>query len=354
VTSTSSFHAIVPAGGAGTRLWPLSRTTRPKFLLDLDGSGRTMIQQTVDRLSPLASSIHVVTGQAHAEQVAAQVPEVDSVFREPSPRDSMPAIGLAAAVIHQRDPNATIGSFAADQVIPEYEPFAEAVTEAIEVAQGGQVVTIGISPTGPSSAFGYIDGADRLEQFPTARRVAHFVEKPDEATAASYLAAGTFSWNAGMFISRAGVLLDALAAFQPELHEGLTRIAASWDTPERDEVLEKLWPSLTKIAIDHAIAEPLSVQGGVAVVAGRFRWSDVGDFAALADLVGKGGDDAVRVEADRSFVVNNSEKLVSIVGIDDAVVVVTDDAILVTTRAAAQKVRKAPSAWADRGRFDVV
>ncbi|MFD1858870.1 mannose-1-phosphate guanylyltransferase [Aeromicrobium camelliae] len=348
----SPLHAIVPAGGAGTRLWPLSRASHPKFLLDLTGTGRSLLQQTWDRLLPLTGPerIHVVTGQRHAAAVAAQLRDAD-VLAEPSPRDSMPAIGLAAAVIAAREPDAVIGSFAADHVIGDDELFHAAVREAVDVAATGKVVTIGLEPTFASAAFGYIEAAERLPGMPTARAVARFVEKPDAETAAAYLATGAFSWNAGMFVTRADVLLGHLERLHPPLHEGLRTIAAAWDTPRRDEVLDEHWPRLTRISIDHAVAEPVSLDGGVAVVPGRFAWTDLGDFASLADTADS--DDAVWVDAD-GFVATRTAQTVSVVGIADAVVAVTDDAVLVTTRAHAQQVKAVPAAWQERGRDDLL
>src|SRR6476661_197325 len=160
------FWAVVPAGGAGTRLWPLSRAARPKFLLDLTGSGRTLLQATVDRLEPLTGErVVVVTGAAHASAVRGQLPGLgaEQVLAEPSPRDSMAAIGLAAAVVERRDPEALIGSFAADHVIPDGDAFRACVEEAAAVAETGLLVTIGISPAWPSTAFGYIHLGGRLE-----------------------------------------------------------------------------------------------------------------------------------------------------------------------------------------------
>ena len=253
MSTIPGFWAVVPAGGAGTRLWPLSRAAHPKFLLDLTGSGRTLLQATVDRLEPLTGDrVVVVTGAAHADAVRAQLPGLagDQVLAEPSPRDSMAAIGLAAAVVERQDPQAVIGSFAADHVIPDTAAFESVIREAAEVAREGHLVTIGIEPTSPATGFGYIRAGEALPGFATALRAVEFVEKPDAVRAAQYVASGEFRWNAGMFVVRAATLLDLLAQWHHELAAGVRAIAAS---PER---LDELWPGLTRIAIDHAVAEP--------------------------------------------------------------------------------------------------
>lgn len=367
VTPIEGFHAVVPAGGAGTRLWPLSRAGHPKFLLDLTGSGRTLLQGTVDRLLPLTGpgGVLVVTGAGHVGAVRAQLPEVgaDDVLAEPSPRDSMAAIGLAAAVLeHRHGPQAVLGSFAADHVITGYDEFARAVREGVAAARAGYVATIGIEATEPSTAFGYVRSGAPLgvEGAPSARHVVGFTEKPDAATAAGYLATGEYRWNAGMFITQAGVLLDHLATQLPPLAAGVRRIAAAWDTPARQDELAASWPGLTKIAIDHAIAEPVAAAGGVAVVPGAFGWDDVGDFASLAGLLASSGsrtlgdDEAVlRIDADDALVVTGG-RTVSVIGVPDAVVVDTPDAVLVTTRASAQAVKAAVDAWRAAGRDDLL
>ncbi|MBO9554636.1 mannose-1-phosphate guanylyltransferase [Cellulomonas sp.] len=364
------FHAVIPAGGAGTRLWPLSRSGHPKFLLDLTGSGRTLLQATVDRLVPLTGPdrVLVVTGARHAAAVGAQLPEVaggdgpERVLAEPSPRDSMAAIGLAAAVLLERHgDDVVLGSFAADHVIDGAEEFARTVREGVAAARAGYVVTIGIAATGPSTAFGYVRAGNALglDDAPRVRVAAGFTEKPDEETAAAYLATGEYRWNAGMFIVRARVLLDHLAAQLPALHDGLRTIAAAWDGPERDATLAAVWPGLTKIAIDHAIAEPVAAAGGVAVVPGDFTWDDVGDFASLGTLLGDGatlGDDAavLRVGAPDALAVPAGGRTVTVVGVPGAVVVDTPDAVLVTTREHAQQVKAAVDGWRAHGREDLL
>lgn len=357
MSSMESFHAVIPAGGAGTRLWPLSRSTRPKFLLDLTGSGRTLLQETWDRLRAIvpAERIHVVTGPTHAPLVQEQLPGLTGLFVEPAPRDSMPAIGLAAAVIGRRHPGAIIGSFAADQVIADGRAFGAAVREAVAVAESGLVTTIGIEPRSPSTAFGYIEAGEPLvvDGAPTARAVTRFVEKPDEATATHYLHSGSFSWNAGMFVARTDMLLGHLARLQPHLHAGLDRIALAWDTPEGPAELEVTWPGLTPIAIDHAIAEPVSLEGGMAVVPGTFGWDDLGDFAALQELASADPDQIVWVDAD-GYARSEDGTLIAVVGIRDAVVVRTADALLVTTLEHAQRVKEIPALLKRQGRDDLV
>ncbi len=354
--SLDDFHAIVPAGGSGTRLWPLSRQSRPKFLLDLLGGGRTLLQQTWDRLEPLvgAERVHVVTGISHTGGVREQLPDLTHLVVEPSPRDSMPAIALATAIIAEVEPDAIVGSFAADHVVEDEAVFADAVAQAVAAARTGLLVTIGITPASPSTAFGYIEGADALAvpDAPDAHAVRRFVEKPDLETARTYVASGDFSWNAGMFVVRASVLLDHLARLQPTLHDGVREIARSWHTPDRDEVLARIWPSLTKIAIDHAIAEPVSLEGGMAVVPGTFGWDDIGDFAALADVGATSTDGTIFVDAS-GLVISAEGTTVAVVGLEDVVVAHTADAVLVTTREHSQRVKEVSAALQDLGRADL-
>ena len=359
--SIPGFWAVVPAGGAGTRLWPLSRAAHPKFLLDLTGTGRTLLQGTVDRLTPLTDErVLVVTGKAHADAVRAQLPGLlpHQVLAEPSPRDSMAAIGLAAALVERRDPEAVIGSFAADHLIPDAGAFADVIREAAEVAHDGHLVTIGIEPTSPSTGFGYVRTGRPLPGARTARRVLQFVEKPDAELAARYVASGEYRWNAGMFVVRAAMLLDLLERWHPDLATGLREVAAD---PSR---LPDVWPGLTKIAIDHAVAEPAADAGRVVVVPASFAWDDVGDFGSLATLVppDDGGVD-LRVLGDRAditsldtsgLVVAAGGRRVAVVGLDDVVVVDTPDAVLVTTRARAQDVKGVVDQLTASGRSDLV
>lgn len=358
-TGIESFWAVVPAGGAGTRLWPLSRAAAPKFLRDLRGHGRTLIQETHDRLAPLVDDrLLVVTGAAHAAAVARQLDRVpaEAILAEPSARDSMAAIGLAAALLERRDPDAVMGSFAADHVITDPTAFADAVRTAVDVAREDWLVTIGIEPTFPSSAFGYVRAGDPLAGHAGASRVAAFVEKPSVEVATQYLADGGYRWNAGMFVVRPTVLLDLLGEWHPRFAGALRGIAAEPDT------LGDVWPTLPKIALDHAVAEPAADAGRVATVPARFGWDDIGDFDSLATLLSAEDDGGVTVLGDRSSVhvvdasglVVPGGRAVAVVGIEDVVVVDTPDALLVTTRARAQDVKAVVAALKEGGRTDLV
>jgi mannose-1-phosphate guanylyltransferase len=277
IREIEGFYVVIPAGGAGTRLWPLSRENHPKFLLDLTLKGRSLIQATWDRLVPLTGQLRttVVAGPAHVNSIFDQLPELlpQNLFCEPGPKDSMAAIGLAAAVLARRDPEAVIGSFAADHMIAGDDAFLSAVTEAVYIARAGYITTIGIAPSHPSTGFGYIRLGERMniEGAPNARMVSSFKEKPDARTAAAYIATGSYRWNAGMFVVKATVLLEQLRKYKPELADGLEKIAAAWDDESsRERVLAEVWPTLEKIPIDNAVAEPAAQEGMVAVVPATF------------------------------------------------------------------------------------
>jgi len=362
------FHTIIPAGGIGSRLWPLSRASAPKFLHDLTGSGQTLLQDTWDRLSPIAGSdrILVVTGQAHQGAVVEQIEDLDlkNLVLELSPKDSTAAIILAAAILAKREPDVIVGSFAADHVIPDSKAFQDCVREAIEVAATGKIVTIGITPTEPSVAFGYIKTGEPLniEGAPNARAVSAFIEKPKMATARKYVESGKYLWNAGMFIAPAQLLLDQLAKTEPELHKSLMEIADAWDGMYRESVMHKVWPNLKKIAIDYSIAEPAAEAGLVAVVPGKFTWHDVGDFAAIAELQSQGrqgnlavlGNTKVLADSSSGILVSDTDRLIALIGVEDIIVVDTPDALLVTTKEHAQRVKSLVDALKATGHGDLL
>ena len=364
------FYSIIPAGGIGSRLWPLSRADAPKFLHDLTGSGSSLLRATWDRLAPLAGPdrVMVVTGRAHRAAVEEQIPELidANVVLESEPKDSTAAIGLAAAILHRREPDVIVGSFAADHVITDVRAFRRAVTQAVAAADAGWITTIGITPTEPAIGFGYIQCGAPLDipGAPDALEVEQFVEKPDLPTAKTYVADEKHLWNAGMFVARADVLLGRIGESDPELLAGLEKLAEAWDDPaRRGPVVDRVWPGLTKIAIDYTVAEPAAAAGRLAVIPGTFDWDDVGDFASIAKLHsgGRSSDLAIlgenaRVLADASsgIVVSQTNRIISLIGVRDIVVVDTPDALLVTTSQNAQRVKSVVDALKLSGRSEVL
>ncbi|WEH25446.1 mannose-1-phosphate guanylyltransferase [Bifidobacterium animalis] len=391
------FYAIIPAGGTGTRLWPLSREAKPKFLFDLLGSGHTLIQSTFDRLAAIAGMDHVCisTGERHVDAVEEQMPEVapEHIFAEPAPRDSTAAIALATAVLARRHGNdIVVGSFAADHVIRGKVAFVDAVRQAVATARAGYVTTIGIAASRPSTAFGYIHEGEslaaRVPDAPDAVLVERFVEKPNAATAQAYLNTGEYRWNAGMFVMRADVLLDHLHRVKPQLARAIDAIAdavieddrdlarAQAEAHERgenvretvnpddfhahrDEAMRKYWQGIEKIAFDYAVAEPLSVEGGVAMIPGDFGWDDIGDFNSVAALLPSvdernlkilgNTEQVVTLDSAGDIVVPNSERTVALLGVNDMVVVDTPDALLITPRARSQEVKSMVKTLAESG-----
>lgn len=364
------FYSVIPAGGIGSRLWPLSRADAPKFLHDLTGSGTTLLRATWERLAPLSGEqrIMIVTGRAHRAAVEEQLPELAdrNIVLESEPKDSSAAIGLAAAILARREPDVIIGSFAADHVIGDVAKFSAAVRQAVAAADAGYIATIGITPSEPAIGFGYIHCGDGIELTgaPDARMVKSFVEKPDLATAERYVAGGEHLWNAGMFIARADRLLDRMRETEPALVAGLEELAAAWDDPAtRGPAVDRIWPNLRKIAIDYSVAEPAAAAGHLVVIPGDFDWDDVGDFASISKLQAGGrksdlailGENArVLADASSGIVVSQTDRIISLIGVQDIVVVDTPDALLVTTRANAQRVKSVVDALKLSGRSEVL
>jgi len=364
------FTAVIPAGGIGSRLWPLSRSGTPKFLHDLTGSGQSLLRDTWDRIVPLVGPerMVVVTGRAHRAAVESQLPELldPNILLESEPRDSTAAIGLAAAVLERREPGVIIGTFAADHVIRDVRGFRRAVEQAVAVARTGLIATVGITPSSPAIGFGYIraDGPLEIEGAPTAAKAVEFKEKPNLATARRYVEHGDYLWNAGMFVARASVLLEWIRRTEPALADGLAELAEAWDDPaRRGPVVDRVWPRLKKIAIDYSVAEPAAAGGALAVVPGDFDWDDVGDFAAIArlhsggrkrDLAILGESPTVLADASTGVVYSHTKRVISLIGVEDIVVVDTDDALLVTTTEHAQRVKSVVDALRVSGHGDVL
>ena len=362
-----AFHPVIPAGGSGKRLWPLSRVGEPKFLMPIGAHGSSLLTQTLDRLGLLAPAAHayVVTGERYAERIALEAPGLapENVLAEPSPMDSGPAIALAAAVIAQRHPGSIMGSFAADHFIPDSAAFADAVRTAIAGAEQGLLMAVGIEPTRPETGYGYIHldpGSERDGVF----AVKQFKEKPSRETAEAFLASGEFLWNASMFVWQPETFLAELARRDERLHAGITRIAAAWDTPDRAATLAEVWPTLPKVAIEYVVMEPAAAEGLVGTVRGAFGWTDVGDFNALGDINEPDEHGNAVIGADRATVLARearnvvvrpgADKLVAVIGVDDVAIVETDDVLLVCARDRVQDVKGLVESLGEISRDDLL
>ena len=357
--SVQPVYGVIPAGGSGLRLWPLSRAGAPKFLQALSGQGdRSLLQSTVDRFSPLVEidRILVVTGALHVAAVASQLPGLPAanLVAEPVPRESGPAIALAAALISERDPQAVMISCHADQLVGDLNAFHAALTTAVEVAQTGLLVTIGVAPHSPETGYGYLQLGASLH-IGAARAVVEFQEKPDATTAAAYLASGDYLWNAGMFCWRVDAFLQQLAIELPDLHAGVTALASRWTSTATAD-LERDWSVLQKISIDHGLMQPAAARGMVATVPADFGWADIGDWHTLGAVVGAdanghtqlGAGSLVSEDSADCVVVTGSGRTVALLGVTGLAVVDTEDVLLICPRERAQEVK----ALVERARND--
>lgn len=343
-------YAVIMAGGGGTRLWPISRKKHPKHVLPLLGE-RTLFQSTLDRLDGFvpAERTLVVTAADQAEELKKQAPHVPArnFLIEPMPRGTASVVGLAATVLAKRDPQAVMLILPSDHFIRNRDLFHLVMRVAVQVARKDYLVTLGITPTYPATAYGYIQRDDILpEKFDyPVYRVLRFTEKPDEARARAMLAGGDHSWNSGMFIWRVDRILAEFARLMPDLHTALARIGAAWDTPEQETALGSEWPRLKAETIDYGVMEKA---GNVAVLpAGGLEWSDVGSWDALFDVLlpDERGNVVVNsqhmsLETSNCLVYSTERKLLVTIGVDDLILIDSGDALLVCRRDQAQNVRQ--------------
>lgn len=344
------FYALIMAGGSGTRLWPLSRKARPKQVLPLV-EDKSMFQIAVERLDPLLppERVFVVAGSPLSEQLRAAAPQIpaENFIVEPSARNSGPAVGLGAIHIRQRDPDAVIAVLASDHHIAEKARFRAVLDAGASLARQGQIVTLGISASFPSTGFGYIRRGQPLGQAGEfqAYTAEQFTEKPDIETAIQFVTSGDYSWNSGMFIWTAERVMDEFRRQQPPMAEGLEAIAASIGTDAYAATLERHWPSTPKLSIDYAVMEHAQ---NVAVIPVDIGWSDVGSWASLYEVLagdlegniqhGERDEDSLRIDTRNTLVV--SDRMVVTIGVSDLIIVDTDDALLVCHRDRSQDVRE--------------
>ena len=356
---------VVLAGGSGTRFWPRSRKSRAKQVLALSGGDATMIQETVERLLPLSpiTEFLVITNSLLAATIAEQLPDIpaDRILREPCARNTAPACALAAMLVERTSPETVMGIFPSDHVVTNGARFTEVLLAGVRIASAGEnIVVLGAPPTRPETGYGYICTGDVASQFADAgveaRSVQRFTEKPQIDRALEFLAAGNYSWNAGIFLWSARTLANAIREHRPAMAGPLERIAAAHGTPEFDAVFTEEYPKVENISIDYAVLEPRSAKGAsgnIFCLPADFGWNDLGSWAALHEHAMAQGDSqghgnvveaglALHLDAFGNYAYAPG-KVVALLGVSDLVVVQTDDALLITTRAHSQEVGRVVS-----------
>jgi mannose-1-phosphate guanylyltransferase len=355
VTKNANFYPVILAGGRGTRFWPLSRKKRAKQLLALDGR-QSMIQQTVARLRPMAPAkrFWIITNHDLRPRILRQLPKLPTpqVLAEPAGRNTAPAIGLAAFLLLKTDPDGVIGMFPSDHVIADEKRYRHTLQSGIEIASTGEnIVVLGIRPTRPETGYGYVEAG--AASHANVWRVRRFTEKPDDMTAAEFVAAGNYFWNSGMFLWSARTLANALREHLPKTAPLLEEIAAAFGTRKFAATFRRLYPKCENISVDYAVLEPRSAKGeqggNMFCLPAEFGWNDLGSWTALHEhhtaksrprennLIACSGHFVLNAQGNY---VHAPGKFVAAVGVSDLVVVETEDALLITTRQRAQDVGK--------------
>jgi mannose-1-phosphate guanylyltransferase len=347
-------YGVIMAGGSGTRLWPLSRESLPKQLIPIV-RGKSLLQLSYDRLAAFLppERIYVCTAEQHRHLILQSLTKLpaENLIGEPMGRDTSNAVGLSAAVLHKRDPDAVFAIVTADHVIEPVEQFVTSLRSGFDVVarDPGALVTFGIVPTHGHTGLGYVERGAALPGVDGAFRVNGFKEKPTQPVADSYVQSGRYYWNSGMFVWRAATVMDQLKEFLPHSHVGLQQIADAWGTARQSAVLSEIYPTLKKISIDFAVMEPAGAKGRVAVVEMPIKWLDVGSWPQLSETLDLDADNnavdarqIITVDSDSNIVVGREEgHLITLIGVSDLVVVHTRDATLVCHKSEAQKVKDA-------------
>ena len=357
----SSYYALIMAGGGGTRLWPLSRRARPKQALTLVGE-RTMFEHAVDRIASLfqPEDIFVVTGEEHLESLLLQAPELPraNFLLEPVGQGTAPAIGLGAVHLRRRDPQAVMVVLTADHFIRDVERFRRVLTAAAQVAEKGHLVTLGITPSFPSTAFGYIQQGEQLYEVDgfAVFRALRFTEKPSPETAFQMVESGLYTWNSGMFIWRVDRIMEEFARQMPDLYDVLMQIDAVLGTPAYEPTLRRLWPELSPQSIDYGVMEGAR---DVVVIPVDIGWSDVGNWSSMREILPADADGNVVVGEHvgldtRNTIVFGGRRLIATIGLEDMIIVDTDDALLICPVDREQDVREMVRQLREMGRKEVL
>jgi mannose-1-phosphate guanylyltransferase len=342
-------YAAILAGGVGTRLWPRSRQSLPKQFTDITGTGRTMIQSTVDRIESMIPSdqTYVITGSRYRDLVSQQLAALpaQNILIEPSGRNTAPAIGLACIHLQRRDPKAVVAILSADHVIRDEESYRSVLQQAELAAQAGYLTVLGIEPDFPHTGYGYIKCSSNplsMEGRLPVYAVERFLEKPDRTTAEAFLAEGNYYWNGGAFVSSVERLLQEIERQMPAMYEGLCRIQEALDSADADEVLEAVWPTLDSTSIDYGVMEHARQ---VAAVPMQVGWNDVGSWDALEAVLSQDENGNTLVQGEvilvdsHGNVVSGGDRPIALVGVEDLVVVDTGDALLIGHKKKMQQVK---------------
>ncbi|MEX2670629.1 MAG: mannose-1-phosphate guanylyltransferase [Phycisphaeraceae bacterium] len=356
-------YAVIMAGGSGTRLWPMSRDDQPKQLIPFI-QGRSLLQIAADRLEGLIEPERQIisTGEKYRAAIRKAMPRFidEQILGEPTGRDTLAAVGFPAAVLARRGDNPTIAVFTADHIIEPIDRFQQQVRLGLDLAERDEntLVTFGIEPTHPATGYGYVELGQPIPSYEGAHTTAAFKEKPDPATAKQYVKSGRYLWNSGMFVWKAQTLLNLIARYEPEVHAGLMEIAKAWDTPERLDVLNRVYPTLKKISVDYALMERAAADDTVSVttVSMPVEWLDVGSWEAFGKTLARddadnalAADRAIAIDANRNLVVSDdTDHLVALLGVDDLVVIRTARATLVCHRDHAEKIKQLHARIADQ------
>jgi len=366
------FRPVILAGGSGTRFWPRSRRAHAKQVLALDGE-RSMIQQTVERLKPIAGldKTWVITNEYLAHEIAGQLKGIPAgqIVQEPVARNTAPACGLAAFLIERQNPDAVLGVFPSDHVIADEPRFLKALQKSIAVAAAGDnIVVLGIEPTRAETGYGYIETTDYTRD-DSALHVRRFIEKPNQNKAEEFVNAGNYYWNSGMFLWSARTLANAVREHLPETAPLLETIAAAYGTPQFDEVFRAVYPKCENISVDYAVLEPRSAKGEhishLYCIRAEFSWNDLGSWASLYEyqmetrLRGDGEGNVADTNGQMALdAVNNyvysPHKFVALVGVKDLVIVDTEDALLIARRDHSQDVGKIVKELGISGRTELI
>jgi mannose-1-phosphate guanylyltransferase len=346
---------VIPAGGAGTRLWPRSRRSRPKHLLAPPG-GRSLLALAYERVSPLTEHVHVLTEARQASMVLEALPglQESGLILEPVARGTTSALGLAALTIAEDDPHAVIVSTAADQVVTDVEGFQEALRRAAHAADVSRsLVTVALRPAFPATGYGYIEAREPASGLAGVRVADRFVEKPDLETARNYAASAAHFWNLNLFAWRAEVFLGELRRLAPEHHDGLVEVHAARRRGDEQAAAE-LYARLPEAAVDYVVLERTD---RLLVVPAEFGWSDVGTWSEMhrvapKDRSGNASEGELVAVDSSGCLVSAPGRLVALVGVRDLVVVESDGAILVMARDRAEEVRRVVDALKRGDRLD--